>query len=119
MLPVWKQDSNSGIKLEAIRALYESNQAAVRIYERLTQWFNIGSGVKQGCVMSLRLFSLYMDVMLCRALNADDVPVTSVSEEQLERMIWYLRVFIINEHRQSQNVSISTFWLLYVILSEI
>lgn len=37
MLAVWKQDSNSGIKLQAFRALYESNQAAVRIYERLTQ----------------------------------------------------------------------------------
>ncbi len=35
--------------------------ASVRVNEELSESFNIKVGVRQGCVMSLRLFNIYMD----------------------------------------------------------
>ncbi len=35
-----------------IKALYEGSQACVRVESRVSQWFEIRQGVRQGCVMS-------------------------------------------------------------------
>ena len=48
-----------GQLLDSIRAIYANS--TVRTSERLTDWFDIISGVRQGCVLSPLLFIIYMD----------------------------------------------------------
>ena len=42
-----------------LRNLYAGQEATVRTGHGTTDWFQIGKGVSQGCLLSPRLFSLY------------------------------------------------------------
>ena len=42
-----------------LRNLYEGQEATVRTGHGTTDWFQIGKGVHQGCILSPCLFNLY------------------------------------------------------------
>ena len=42
-----------------LRNLYAGQEATVRTGHGTTDWFQIGKGVRQGCILSLCLFNLY------------------------------------------------------------
>ena len=44
-----------------LRNLYAGQEATVRTGHGTTDWFKIGKGVRQGCILSLCLFYLYAD----------------------------------------------------------
>ena len=44
-----------------LRNLYADQEAAVRIGHGTTEWFQIGKGVHQGCILSPCLFYLYAE----------------------------------------------------------
>ena len=47
-----------------IRNLYTEQQASVRTEHGKTKWFNIGKGVRQGCILSPYLFNLYTEYIM-------------------------------------------------------
>ena len=47
-----------------LRNLYAGQEATVRTGHGTTDWFQIGKGVRQGCVLSLRLFNLYAEYIM-------------------------------------------------------
>ena len=48
--------------MKAIQSLYAGSQACVRVIGgRLSEWFPISQGVRQGCVLSPWLFNVFMD----------------------------------------------------------
>src|SRR5574337_681860 len=47
-----------------LRNLYASQEATVRTGHGTTDWFQIGKGVRQGCILSPYLFNLYAEYML-------------------------------------------------------
>ena len=47
-----------------LRNLYAGQEAAVRTGRRTTDWFQIGKGVCQACILSLRLFNLYAEYLI-------------------------------------------------------
>ena len=42
-----------------LRNLYEGQEATVRTGQGTTDWFQIGKGIHQGCILSPCLFNLY------------------------------------------------------------
>ena len=44
-----------------LRNLYADQEATVRTGHGTTEWFQIGKGVCQGCILSLCLFNLYAE----------------------------------------------------------
>ena len=44
-----------------IRSLYEGQQSAVRLECGTSEWFPVTKGVRQGCILSPYLFSLYTE----------------------------------------------------------
>ena len=44
-----------------LRNLYAGQKATVRTGHRKTDWFEIGKGVRQGCILSPCLFNLYAE----------------------------------------------------------
>ena len=50
-----------------LRNLYTGQEATIRTLHGTTDWFKIGKGGRQGCVLSLCLFNLYAEYIMCNA----------------------------------------------------
>ena len=89
-----------------LRNLYAGQEAAVRMGHGTTDWFQIGKGVCQGCILSPCLFNLYAEYIMrntgldeaqvgisiaWRNTNnlryADDTTLMAESEEELKRLL--------------------------------
>ena len=89
-----------------LRNLYVSQEATVRTGHGTTDWFQIGKGVCQGCILSPCLFNLYAEYIMRNAeldeaqagikiagrnINnlryADDTTLTAESEEELQSLL--------------------------------
>ena len=76
-----------------LRNLYAGQEATVRTRHGTTDWFQIGKGVHQGCILSLRWFNLYAEYILRHAgleeaqLESDDTTLMAESEEELNSLL--------------------------------
>ena len=89
-----------------LQNLYEVQEATVRTRHGTTDWFQIGKGVCQGCILSHCLFNLYAEYIIRnpgleeaqagikiagRNINnlryADDTTLMAESEEELKRLL--------------------------------
>ena len=89
-----------------LRNLYVGQEAEVRTGHGTTDWFQIGKGVRQGCILSSSLFNLYAEFIMRNArLNeaqarikfarrnssnlryADDTTLMAESEEELKSLL--------------------------------
>ena len=50
-----------------LKNLYEGQEATVRTGHGTTDWFQIGKGVRQGCILSPWLFNLYAEYIMRNA----------------------------------------------------
>ena len=50
-----------------LRNLYAGEEATVRTGHGTTDWFQIGKGVRQGCILSPWLFNLYAEYIMRNA----------------------------------------------------
>ena len=63
----WKILKEMGIPdhlTRLLRNLYASQEATVRTGHGTTDWFQIGKGVCQGCILSPYLFNLYAEYIM-------------------------------------------------------
>ena len=58
-----------------IRKIYAGQEATVRTGHRTTDWFQIGKGIDQGCILSPCLFNLHAYIM--RNAGRDDAQLES------------------------------------------
>ena len=87
-----------------LRNLYAGEEATVRTGHGTTDWFQIGKGVHQGCILSPCLFNLYVKhIMRNSGLNeaqagiagrninhlryADDTTLMAEGEEELKSLL--------------------------------
>ena len=89
-----------------LRNLYVGQEATVRTGHGTTDWFQIGKGVHQGCILSPCLFNLYAEYIMRNAgldevqagikiakrnINnlryADDTTIMADSEEELKSLL--------------------------------
>ena len=89
-----------------LRNLYAIQEATVRIGHGTTDWFQIGKGVHQGCILSPCLFNLYVEYIMRNAgleeaqagiknarrnnnnlRYADDTTLMAESEEELKSLL--------------------------------
>uniref|UniRef100_A0AC11DF00 Uncharacterized protein n=1 Tax=Ovis aries TaxID=9940 RepID=A0AC11DF00_SHEEP len=94
-----------------LRNLYAGQEATVRIGHGTTDWFQIGKGVHQGCILSPCLFNFYGEYIMRNAgleeaqavikiagrnVNnlryADDITLMAESEENLKSLSMKVRV---------------------------
>ena len=67
---LWKILKEMGIQDHLtclLRNLYAGQEATVRTGHGTTDWFQIGKGVHQGCILSPCLFNLYADYIMRNA----------------------------------------------------
>ena len=53
-----------------LRNLYAGQEATVRTGNGTTDWFQIGKGVRQGCILSSCLFNLYTEYILNKTASS-------------------------------------------------
>ena len=89
-----------------LRNLYAGQEATVRNRHGITDWFQIGKGVRQGCILSPCLFNFYAEYIMRNAgldeaqarikiagtnINnlryADDITLMAESEEELKSLL--------------------------------
>ena len=81
-----------------LRNLYASQEATVRIGHG-TDWFQVGKGVHQGCILSPRLFNLYAEYIMQNA-GLDEaqaeikIAIRVVSSAYLRLLIFLLAILI-------------------------
>ena len=94
-----------------LRNLYAGQEETVRIGHGTTDWFQIGKGVRQGCILPPCLFNLYVEYIMRngglekaqngikiarRNINnlryADDTTLTAESEEELKSLLMKVKV---------------------------
>ena len=64
---LWKTLKEMGIPDHLtclLRNLYAGQEATVRTEHGTTEWFQIGKGVRQGCILSPCLFKLYAEYIM-------------------------------------------------------
>ena len=67
---LWKILKEMGIPAHLtcfLRNLYAGQEATVRTGHEKTHWFQIGKGVRQGCILSPCLFNLYAEYIMRNA----------------------------------------------------
>ena len=67
---MWKLLKDMGIPDHLtclLRNLYADQEATVRIGHGTTEWFQIGKGVRQGCILPPCLFNFYADCIMRNA----------------------------------------------------
>ena len=98
-----------------LRNLYAGQEATVRTGHGTTDWFQIGKGVRQGCILSPCLFNLYAEYIMRNAgmeetqarikiagrnidnvRYADDTTLMAESEEELKSLL--MKVSIWSHH---------------------
>ena len=105
---LWKILKEMGIPDHLIcllRNLYGGQEATVRTGHGTTDWFQIGKGVRQGCILSLCLFNFYAEyiirnagleeaqagIKIARRNNnlryADDTTVMAESEQEIQSLL--------------------------------
>ncbi|CAH2293552.1 Hypothetical predicted protein [Pelobates cultripes] len=96
--------------IRLLRNLYVDQEATVRTEHGTTEWFKIGKGVRQGCILSPYLFNLYAKYIIHKAgldkskagINfagrniknlryADDTTLMAESEEELKDLLFRVK----------------------------
>jgi hypothetical protein len=54
-----------------IGSLYKDQQSAVKLKCGTTDWFNIGKGVRQGCILSPALFNIYTENIMREVMDEE------------------------------------------------
>ena len=93
-----------------LRNLYAGQEATIRTGHGTTDWFQIGKGVRQGCILSPCLFNLYAEYIIRNAgldeaqagikiagrnINnlryADDTTLRAENEEELKSLLMQVK----------------------------
>ena len=105
-----------------LRNLYAGQEATLRTGQETTAWFQIGKGVRQGCILSSCLFNLYAEYIMRNAgleetqagikiaggnINnlkyADDTTLMAESEEELKSLLMKVK-------EESEKVGLKLNW---------
>ena len=106
---LWEKIADVGVKgkmWRVLRSIYTSVERCVMINGHITDWFQIQTGVRQGCVLSPLLYALFINDLVkeLNALNrgveiaeggkklsallyADDIVLLAENKRDLQRML--------------------------------
>ena len=72
-----------------LRNLYAGQEATVRTGDETTDWFQIGKGVRQGCILSPCLFNLHAEYILQNVKMGESQAGSNLKYQQPQMSRWY------------------------------
>ena len=104
---LWRRLDNIGLAgklFRAVKSLYSSVSFCIRLNYLHTDWFEVNSGLRQGCILSPLLFNLYINDLaiylksfgvgincdedkVCILMYADDIVLLAETERDLQILL--------------------------------
>ena len=75
----------------ALRNLYSGQEATVRTGHATTDWFQLGKGVRQGCILSPCLFNFYAEHIMRNAGLEEAQAGIKIAGRNTNNLRWHLR----------------------------
>ena len=72
-----------------LRNLYEGQEATVRTRHGTMDWFQIGKGVCQGCILSTCLFNLYAEYIMQNARLDESQNVIKIARRNINSLRYH------------------------------
>ena len=88
-----------------LRNLYASEEATVRIGHETTDWFHIGKGVRQGCILSPCLFNLYAEYIMQNASLDEAQAGTKIAGRNINNLIYADDITLMAENEEELKAS--------------
>ena len=89
-----------------MRNLYAGQEATVRTAHGTTDWFQIGKGVCQGCILSLCLFKLYAEYIMRNAGLEETQAGIKISRRNINHLRYADESTLMADSEEENNVEI-------------
>ena len=89
-----------------LRNLYAGEEATVRTAHGTTDWFQIGKGVCQGCILSLCLFKLYAEYIMRNAGLEETQAGIKISRRNINHLRYADESTLMADSEEENNVEI-------------
>ena len=83
-----------------LRNLYAGQEATVRTGHGTTDWFQIGKGVRQGCILSPCLFNLYAEYIMQDAGLDEPLAGIKVAQRSINNLIYAYDTALMAESKE-------------------
>ena len=72
--------------VSTLKSLYEHQKAAVKVEGELSDWFRVGKGVRQGCLVSPVTFNLYSEEVMRHSVDEQEWIGVTVSGRTINNL---------------------------------
>ena len=87
-----------------LRNLYAGQEATVRTGHETTDWFQIGKGVRQGCILSPCLFNLYAEYSMRNAALEGTQAGIKIAERNINNLTYAYDTTLIAESEEELKI---------------
>ena len=88
-----------------MRNLYAGQEATVRTGHGTTDWFQIGKGVRQGCILSPWLFNFYAEYIMRRAGLEEAQAAIKIAGRNINKLRYEDDTTLMAESKEEQRAS--------------
>ena len=103
---LWKILKEMGIPVDhwtcLLRNLYAGQEAIVRTRHGTIDWFQIGKGVRQGCVVSPCLFNLYAEYIMRNTGLEESIAVIKIAGRNINNLRYADDTTLMAESKEEQ-----------------
>ena len=86
-----------------LRNLYAGQEATVKTGHETTNWFKIGNGVNQVCILSPCLFNLYAEYIIQNASMDDAQAIIKISRRDINNLRYAVSTTLMAENKEELN----------------
>ena len=83
-----------------LRNLYAAQEATARTEHGITDWFQIGKGARQGCILSPCLFNLYAEYTSCEMPGWMKYKLKSIAQRNINNFRYAVDITLMAESKE-------------------
>ena len=87
-----------------LRSLYAGQEATARTGHGTTDWFQMGKGVRQGCILSPFLFNLYAEYIMQNAELDEAQTGIKISERNINNLRYANNATLMEERKELKSI---------------